>query len=259
MPLRYSTGFRNHLAGGGSFKNAFQGGRLEIYTGSQPASGDAAVTGTLLVAVTDDNGAHTPETKATGTLTIAGASGSINTVTVAGVNILDAAVPFNTDLTTTAADLAAAINATQSVPDYRASAAGAVVTITAPQGMGAGANGLVVAYTATTMTATPANMASGVTAVNGLKWGDGGSGAVSKLASQVWEGTNLAGGTAGWYRLYGPTNDTGALDSAGVTIREDGTCGTSGQQLNFTGSAVLTAAAKTTISGTSFTRTVPAA
>ena len=259
MPLRYSTGFRNHLAGNGSFKSAFNGGRMEIYSGTQPATADAAATGTLLCVVTDNNGAHTAEVRPSGTLTLSGASGSINTVTVAGVGIIDAAVPFNTDLTTTAADLAAAINASQSVPEYTATASGAVVTITAQLGMGANGNGLVVAYTATTMTATAANLSGGVTALNGLKFGAAGSGAVAKLASQVWEGTNLASGTAGWYRLYAPTADAGTADATGGMVREDGAIGTSGQQLNFTSSAVLSAGAKTTITGTSFTRTIPAA
>jgi hypothetical protein len=259
MPLRYSTGFRNHLAAGGSLKSAFQNGRLEIYTGTQPASPDSAATGTLLCTVTKDNGAHTPEVRATGTLLLAGAAGSINTVSVNGVSIIDAAVPFNTDLNTTAADLAAAINASQSVPDYTASANGATVTITAQLGMGASANGMVVAYTATTMTATASNMSGGADAVNGLRWGHSSAGAVSKLFSQIWEGTNVAGGTAGWYRLYGATADSGASDATGMTFREDGTIGTSGQQLNFSGSTVLSAGAKTTISGSSFTRTVPAA
>jgi len=259
MPLRYSTGFRNHLAAGGSFKSAFQNGRLEIYTGTQPATADAAATGTLLVTVTDDNGAHTAEVRAQGTLTLSGASGSINTVTVDGVGIIDAAVPFNTDLATTAADLAAAINASQSVPDYTASAAGAVVTITAPIGMGANANGMVVAYTATTMTATAANMSGGANASNGLRWGHSSAGAVAKLAAQIWEGTNVASGTAGWYRFYGPTADAGTTDTTGTAIREDGAIGTSGQQLNFTGSAVLSSGAKTTISASNFTRTIPAA
>lgn len=259
MPLRYSTGFRNHLAGGGSLKSAFQGGRIEIYTGTQPATADAAATGTRLCVVTENNGAHTAEVRAVGTLTLAGASGSINTVTVNGINILDAAVAFNTDLTTTAADLAAAINASQSVPEYTATAAGNVVSITAQIGLGAGANGFVVAYTATTMTATAGNMAGGVTHVNGLKFGAASAGAVSKLATQVWEGTNLASGTAGWYRLYAATADTGVIDSTAAMIREDGAIGTSGQQLNFTSSAVLSSGAKTTITGTSFTRTIPAA
>lgn len=257
MTLRYSTGLRNHLAGGGSFKNAFQNGRIEIYTGSQPASADAAVTGTLLCTVTNNNGAHTAEVQATAGITITGTAGSVNTVTVNGINIIDAAVPFNTSVTQTAADLADAINNCQSIPEYSASANAGVVTITAPKGLGAGANGFVVATTVTTLIATPSNMAGGVTAVNGLKFGAASAGAVAKLASQIWEGTNAVGGTAGWYRMFAAVADAGGADATGLLIREDGAISTSGQQLNMTGSTTLTAAAKTTIN--SWTRTVPAA
>lgn len=257
MTLRYSTGLRNHLAGGGSFKNAFHGGRIEIYTGSQPATADAAVSGTLLCTVTDNNGAHTAEVQATGTITIVGAAGSVDTATVDGVSILDAAVAFNTSVTQTAADLADAINNCQSLPEYSASALLGVVTISAPKGMGAGANGLVVATTVTTLAATPSNMASGVSSVNGLKYGYASAGAIAKLAAQTWEGTNIATGTAGWYRAYGAVADAGAADALALAIREDGAISTSGQQLNMTGSTTLSVAAKTTIS--TWTRTVPAA
>jgi len=258
MTLRYSTGLRNHLAGGGSFKNAFHGGRIEIYTGTQPATADTAVAGTLLCTVTDNNGAHTPEVRASGTLTLAGAAGSIDTVTVGGINLIAAAVPFNTSLNQTAVDLAAAINNHQSSPEYEASATGtsAIVTITAKQGSGAAPNTFVVAYTATTMTATAANMSGGVSAVNGLKFGSPSAGAIAKLATQTWEGTNVAAGTAGWYRAYGPGTDVGGTDAVGTTIREDGAISTSGQQLNLTGSTALASGAKTTI--TTWTRTVPA-
>lgn len=260
MTLRYSTGFRNHLAGGGSFKNAFQNGRIEIYTGSQPATADAAVTGTLLCTITNNNGAHTAEVRATGTITLTGgASGSIDTVTLDSVSLIAAAVPFNTSLTQTAADLAQAINDHETYLNVSASSSGAVVTVTAPRGAGATFNGLVLASTTTTITKSDVNMASGVTAVNGLKFGTEAAGAIAKLASQTWEGTNVAGGTAGWYRLYGSEADTGAIDSAGTKIREDGAISTSGQQLNMTGTTTLTNGAKTTIPTTSWTRTIPAA
>ncbi len=256
MTLRYSTGYRNHVVDGGSYKSAFQNGRIEIYTGSQPATADTAASGTLLCTVTNNNGAHTAEVRATGTITLnSGASGSVDTVTLDGVSLIAAAVPFNTSLTQTAADLATAINDHETYLDVTATSSGAVVTVTAPRGAGATFNGLVLASTVTTLTKTDVNMASGVTPVNGLKFGTSASGAVGKLAAQVWEGTNVASGTAGWYRLYGSVADAGGTDSAGTTIREDGAISTSGQQLNM-GSTTLTAAAKTTLN--SWTRTAPA-
>ena len=43
MTIKLSTAARNFLAAGGSYKDLFQNGRMEIYSGSQPASADAAV------------------------------------------------------------------------------------------------------------------------------------------------------------------------------------------------------------------------
>jgi len=53
MALRRSVGLRNFCLTSG-FATAFDGGtgRINIYTGSQPASADAAATGTLLATLT---------------------------------------------------------------------------------------------------------------------------------------------------------------------------------------------------------------
>lgn len=256
MTLRYSTGLRNHMAAGGSYKSAFQNGRIEIYSGTQPSSADSAVSGTLLCTITDNNGAHTAEVQATGTITIAGSSGSVDTCTLDGVSLIAAAVPFNTSTTQTAADLAQAINDHQTYLNVSATSSGAVVTVTAPRTAGATFNGLDLATTVTTLTATPVDMGSGVTALNGLKFGTESGGTIAKLAAQTWEGTNVASGTAGWYRLYGSVADAGGADSAGVVIREDGAISTAGQQLNLSSSTTLASGSKTTIN--TWSRTVPA-
>lgn len=74
MTIRLSTKLRDNLAGTTGFAATFANGVIEIYTGSQPASADAAVTGTLLGTVTLNSGAFTPGT-ATNGLTFAAASG----------------------------------------------------------------------------------------------------------------------------------------------------------------------------------------
>lgn len=255
MTLKLSTGARNFLAAKGSYKDAFQNGKLEIYTGSQPANADAAVTGTLLCTITDNAGARTAEVLASGTVTLTGgASGSVDTLTVDGVEIMGAAVPYNTSLNQTAADVAAQCQRFKGNVEYDVTASGAVITIKALPGTGASANGFVVASTTTTLTKTDANLASGVAAVNGLKFGEVAAGVIAKLSTQTWSGTNAATGTAGYYRLYGSVADAGGLDSAGTTIREDGAVATSGQQLTM-GNTTLTATAATTI--TAWQRTVP--
>lgn len=257
MALRYSDGARSFLAADGSLKDMFQNGKIEIYSGAQPASANAAVTGTLLCTITDSALARTAEVLSAGSVTLTGgASGSVDTITVNGIDILGGSVPFNTSLNQTAADVAAQCEALRSSTEYEVSAAGAIITITARPGTGATPNGFVVASTTTTITKTDANMAGGVTAVNGLKWGAAVAGVLAKLSAQTWSGVNAATGVAGYYRMYGSVADAGGLDSAGVTLREDGAIATSGGELNMA-STSLTAAATTTI--TAWQRTIPTA
>jgi len=64
MALRLSTALRNALLGlsegtDGCLKDLMQDGIIDIYSGSQPASADAAETGTLLVRITVASGAFT--------------------------------------------------------------------------------------------------------------------------------------------------------------------------------------------------------
>ena len=257
MALKYSDGARSFLAADGSLKDMFQNGKIEIYTGAQPATANAAVTGTLLCTITDAAGARTAEVLSTGSVTrTGGAAVSVDTLTVNSVDILGGAVPFNTSLNQTAADVAAQCEARRSSTEYEVSAVGAIITITARPGSGTAPNGFVVASTVTTITKTDANMAGGVAAVNGLKWGSASAGVIAKLASQTWSGVNAATGTAGYYRMYGSVADAGGLDSAGTTLREDGAIATTGAELNMA-STTLTATATTTI--TAWQRTIPTA
>ena len=74
MTLRLSTKLRDNLAGTTGFASTFANGVIEIYSGSQPATADSAVTGTLLGTVTLNSGAFTPGVSTNG-LTFAAASG----------------------------------------------------------------------------------------------------------------------------------------------------------------------------------------
>jgi len=256
MALRISTALRDFLLQHGSLKNALQNGKILVYSGAQPATADAAPTGTLLCVYTDNSGAHTPEVLATGTVTLAtGASGSVDTITVNGVNIIAAPVPFNTSLTQTAADLATAINKGISSPEYTATSSGTVVTISAMRGSGSAPNGFVVTGTLTTMTASYGNMAGGTDAVNGLQLDNAAAGSISKRSDQTWSGAAVAGGTAGWFRFVGSVTDSGIADSTESQIRMDGSVSTSGAQLNLS-STTIAATATQTISG--FTASIPA-
>lgn len=258
MTFRFSIAARNYAAQHGSYKKAFQGGKLLIYSGAQPASADAAPTGTLLCTITKSSGAHTAEVLATGTVTLTGgASGSVDTVTVDGVNILtNGAVAFNTSLTQTAADVATAINLSESSPEYTATSSGAVVTISAARGSGTAPNGLAVSATLTTITASYANMSGGVAAANGLSFDVASAGALAKKTGEAWSGVNAASGTAGWFRFVGAVADSGAADANESQVRMDGAIATSGSQMNMS-STTLTSGATTTID--TFSLTLPAA
>lgn len=256
MTLRISTALRNAIQSAGSLKQALQGGRLKIYSGAQPATADSAPTGTLLATITNNSGASTAEVRATGTVTLTGSSGTVDSLTADSKNLIGSAITFSSTLTATAALLATAINEFNSVPKYHATSSGAVVTVSAPVGMGAAANGLVLDATCTTMGSTDVNFASGVSSVNGLSLGDAAAGIVGKLSSQTWSGVAVASGTAGWFRFEGPVADSGALDSTESQVRLDGAISTSGSQLNMS-STTITSSATQTI--TSFPITLPSA
>ena len=57
MAVRISTGYAEQILGTSSFANIFLNGCIEVYSGAQPASADAAVSGTLLARITRGGGA----------------------------------------------------------------------------------------------------------------------------------------------------------------------------------------------------------
>jgi len=245
MTIRLSTGVRNGQIHSLGFNGLFNRGSILIYSGAQPATADAAVTGTLLGIVTSSSLALTKETRAAGTVTLStGAAGSVDTVTVNTLNIIpDGPVPFDTSLTVTAANLASAINRNGI---YTATSAAEVVTLNPRPGTGAAHNTYVVSATLTTITATYANMASGVAPVNGLFLATPAAGVIGKPANQVWSFAGVAAGTAGWFRLIGSINDPGALVSAApFYARMDGSIATSGGDMGLSNLSVTVGAPNT--------------
>jgi hypothetical protein len=241
MTVKASPALRNHMLGIGNLAQIFKGGKMVFYTGTPPSAAEDAATGTALVTITDDAGSHTAEVLATGTVSVTGTSGNVTAVTVNGIDILEGTVAYTTDATATAALLAAAINRAQSFPKYRASSALAVVTITAPRGSGATPNTHVVA-TAGTLTTTTANMASGVSAVNGLKFEAPDEASIAKKNSQTWSGTIANSGSAGYWRLYAAVADSGAADASEVYPRLQGTLATTGGDINVSSTSLVAAA-----------------
>lgn len=59
MSFKISTGLRNHLLVTGSLKDALDGGVIRIYSGTEPATADAALAGNVLLCTVSNNGAGT--------------------------------------------------------------------------------------------------------------------------------------------------------------------------------------------------------
>ena len=218
--LRLSTGLMDYLMAGGSLKQAFTGGRLCIYSGSQPASADTAYAGTLLATISLASATWSAETAAYGIVNFTGGgSGSLNTLTVNGVDVLGGAVSYSGSLANTMVLVAAQVNAKNMSPHYKASipvAGAATMWLTAGPGLGTGPNTYTVAHTETTITVTETNVANGVAGSGGLTFGNSASGTLSM--SGVWSGVVLASDVAGWFRLYGPGADAGALSTSLMRI-----------------------------------------
>lgn len=230
--IRYSTGLVDFMMTNGSFRRGFNGGCIKVRTGSQPASADTASSGTLLCTYSSASGALTAETRPAASVTLAtGAAGSVDTITIGGYEIMGAAVAYNTSLSQTATDVATQINKFNSkgFAECTAAAVAAKITITAVQGSG-NITGATVA-TCTTITTTDVAMGTetaGVNQANGLQFGASAAGVLSK--SGTWSGVAAATGTAGWFRTYSTITDGDGAST--VLVRMDGSCGTTGADLN---------------------------
>lgn len=252
MTIRLSTALRNNIVGSTGVAASFQGGVIDVYSGTQPATADSAATGTLLGRVSIASATYVAETPASATITVGGASGSINTLNIGTFNIIPlGAVNFITDVATTAQALADAINRNGI---YRATypGSGAVVTVVAPPGTGAAHNGLALAATVTTMTATSSgNITGGVSATAGLTFAAPSAGTVSK--SGTWSFVGLADATAGYFRMKASAVDNDA--SSTTLVRLDGSIAVSGGDMNLSNLSIIVGA-PTTID--TLTITIPA-
>jgi hypothetical protein len=241
----------------GALKRGMAHGALKVYTGAQPANADAAPTGSLLCTYSLTGGALTREVRSAGSVVLnTGAAGSVNTLTVNGIEIMGGAVNFNTSLAQTATDVCTKINNNPKNYLFQATNGGtATITITAKPGLGALPNAWAVVSTVTTLTKTDANMAGGVDPVNGLNWAASAAGTLTK-ESGTWQGTAVATGTAGWFRLEASVVDAGGADAVEAILRLDGAIATSGAELNMGSTSIVNATVQTI---SSFSVTLPTA
>ena len=124
----------------------------------------AVVTATTTVGGTVGN-ATTLVSSDGGTLAVSGAvftggldDALVSSITVDSIEVMSGTEVFDTDIDTTASNIAANITAHTSVPNYTATASGDTITITADV-KGTGGNGLVVVTTEAVFTTTDTNLA----------------------------------------------------------------------------------------------------
>jgi len=261
MAIRRSTALINKLAQGYGVRELLRDGRIYLYTGAQPADADTAPSGTLLGTYTLSAGTYTEPVRSAALFTIAGGSGSIDTVKVGGMgfNLLSAAVAYDTSTTITATNVAANINARQNPLNIVADTSGADVRLYLPYWLGANGDGLTLAVTATTLTAQinggsssafggTGSPSAGTTAVNGLNFLEAiTDGALSKEAT-AWQMTAVASGTAGWFRYVAGGSTVGGV--ADADIRFDGTVATSGGDMTISSVTITAGAIYVIASGT---------
>jgi len=242
MTLRFSTGARAGLLQSSGFSGMFNRGSCSIYSGAQPASADAAATGTLLGVVTANSLPLTQEVQAAGAIVITGGATAVDTVTVGTFNIIpDGPVLYNTSTAQTAADLADAINRNGI---FSASVVGPAITIKPIPGAGAAYNGLALTSTGgVTATYGGGTVSGGVNSVNGLIFGNPAAGVMGKPTTQIWSFNGIAAGTAGWFRFIGSVADAGGVSS--TLVRMDGSIATSGGDMALSNISVLVGAPNT--------------
>ena len=142
------------------FTNFTQQSFVYCHSGGATTLERFTMDGSLNASIISDRTPVAVESSCTVTLT-GGASGSVDDITIDGVSILSGTVAFNTDLDTTAGDVASDINTGTGSHGYTAAAVGPVITIEANVSEGSEPNGFAVVVTTTTITTTNTDMAGG--------------------------------------------------------------------------------------------------
>ncbi len=251
-----STALRNFTAQYGSLAAALANGVLDIYAGTRPDNADQAANqkgnAVKLATITVGGNGFTPEVLPQGKLTLSsGGSGSVDGITVGGVQILPfGSVAFNTSLAQTALDIIASINAGSCFTGYSAASGGSgVIIIFGLPGLGpfktigtggwpgiypGGANfaTLPINPTTTTIVATvnnhfgDTNLISSVAPANGIPMGAFQGGGIFGPGTPLGVATLqtlscLATGTITWVRFKGSVADSDGLDSSHQYMRWD--------------------------------------
>jgi len=229
--LRFSTGLRQYLQGGGCMRKAFCDSILKIYSGVAPATADlAAPSGDLLVEITKASGSYSHDAVSTAKQSLvtitAYAQGNKNIIVIDGVTFSYTALG-SSSVTIIATALVALIDADLTISVCASSQAGLIhikskfpgeeYTITVSAGDGGGAApGL--------SENSPAK-----SRIDALHLGVPAAGVIAKETGYAWSGEITLTGTAGYFRLVQTTDDGDENDD---DIRLQGNISTSGAELN---------------------------
>ena len=232
MAEKLSTGLRDFVNGGGSKRAFLQDCIMKIYDGAPPADADAAVTGNLLVTITQ--GSDTTYNRdgwgeIVNVLVTSHAPGDTFSfdVTIGAETLVTTRTYTNTPDAGAAADVAVRLCRLFNEVGCFACATGTDgnINVMAPSrkaltiALHAGATGSV--------TITDNKYAPDTTGTC-LNFGPSVSGSMSKT-SDIWSGLVALSGTAGYFRFV-QTNDDGTLST--TQRRMQGSISTSGAELN---------------------------
>jgi hypothetical protein len=212
----------------------FAGGFIDIYTGAQPTSPDAAATGTLLATVYSD-----------------GAAAGLSLARTAIAGVISKLGSQNWSTNACVASGTAGYFRFRAPKDPGAIVAGGTITAAARA-----ANQAVIVFTqaghsqvvgnkivTSGFTADAYNVHGTVVAITGTTF--------SVVGETVAGGAGDTAAVIGTYTYSVPVNDTGASASA-TAVRIDGAIGTSGAEMNL-GSLTFTAGAPFVMAGAAFT------
>ncbi len=258
MAEKYSTGLLKEMLAGAPFRKIFADCVMKIYSGTAPATADAAVAGTLLCTISKNSGAVTPgevSTARQATINItAGTTGQTIIVAINGVDYTYTIPAGETgDLRLIALSVAKMldeIDAIEAIANGGADNGNVHIRSRVPGlsftiAKGGGGSGGTSTWTLTDDVVV--NVRSDC-----LQFDAPSGGVISKPAGDVWSGVNSAGGTAAYYRIC-KSDDDGTEST--TQPRAQGAISTSGAELNLS-SVNLAAGATTTID--QFSLTLPA-
>jgi len=235
MAMKLSTGLRNFLLDMGSLRKAFENGVINIYSGSAPSTADLAPTGTLLCTITKSSGTVSADETNEGKISVVTitAADLLTTVTIGGVahTVNDGAAV----MTTTAIAIALAQDINQNSVDAIAVATGDAATLNVMSRT----EGVTFTCVGTTNCSVADKVA--ITREDTIQFGEAADGAIAK-AVETWSGTNLATGTAGYFRMV-TSSDLGTENETDKRIQ--GACATSGGELNMSNVSLVIGATTT--------------